>query len=362
MIRRETDMAGLRRIAPVLLIITGLAACLPKGLEKKNRPPGPNGVSVRFLGVGGFLIRKGPDVLMTAPLYTSPPVPALLAGILDGDPNGPRTFYARHRIEADANDIRAILVGHAHYDHLMDVPFFMDRAPQATVYGSTSTRNVLAGYGARYADRVDALNEPGRDRVDSRNCRGPIPGLDCGQWAGTAGEWVDVPGAAGRMRVRAFCSAHPEQVLKEIHFWPGCVAQPLTAPPTDPNVMREGEVLAFLVDFLEQGRVTFRLYYQDAPVQEPVGWVPADVLADRAVDVALLNGGNFDAVQGAERVVGNLRARHAVIHHWENFFDPTHNDETPITDINTFRAKVIHAMGGDSNRVRLLKPGVTIGF
>jgi L-ascorbate metabolism protein UlaG (beta-lactamase superfamily) len=338
------------------------ASCLPKGLETKDTPPGPNGVSVRFLGVGGFLVRKGPDVVMTAPLYTNPTAGALLVGSLVGDADGPQDFYTRHHIDADAPDIRAILVGHAHYDHLMDVPFFMDRAPQAIVYGSTSTRNVLAGYGSRYALQTDALNDPAHDRVDSRNCKGPVPGPDCGSWSGGLGEWVDVPGAQGRLRVRAFCSAHPKQVLNAIHFWRGCVTQPLTTPPTDPNVMREGEVLAFLFDFLEQGRITFRVYYQDAPVQEPVGWVPPDVLGDRDVDLALLNGGNFDAVEKAERIVGNLRARNVVIHHWENFFDPTHENQSPITDINEFRGEVIEEMGGDARRVHLLKPGVTIGF
>jgi L-ascorbate metabolism protein UlaG (beta-lactamase superfamily) len=346
----------------VLAVAVATAACLPQGLETKDTPPGPNGVSLRFLGAGGLLIRKGPDVVMTGPLYTSPSVPALLANLLEGDPDGPQTFYARHRIDADAGDIRAILVGHPHYDHLMDVPFFMDRAPQATVYGSTSTRNVLAGYGAQYAARADALNEPGRDRVDSRNCDPSIPGPDCGSWSGGPGEWVPVPGAQGRLRVRAFCSRHPRQVLREIHFWPGCVTQPLTDPPTHPDVMREGEVLAFLVDFLQNGAVVFRVYYQDAPTHGPVGWVPADVLADRDVDVALLNGGNFDAVDAAEKIVGNLRARNVVIHHWENFFDPTHEDLTPITDINRFRKLLIAEMGGDTRRVRLLKPGVTVGF
>jgi hypothetical protein len=358
-------MRRARRTAAVVVAAAAAAlslACPPDGLETRDRPAGTNGVTVRFLGVGGFLVKKGPDVVMTAPLYTSPDVATLLAGSLEGDADGPQEFSVKHGIGAEAAAIKAILVGHAHYDHLMDVPFFLDRAPQATVYGSTSTRNVLMGYGPTYARRADALNEPGHDRVDSRNCRGPVPGPDCGTWPGTPGSWVDVPGAEGRLRVRAFCSAHPNQVLNAIHFWRGCVTQPLTARPTDPDVMREGEVLAFLVDFLDQGRVTFRIYYQDAPVQEPVGWVPPDVIADRDVDVALLNGGNFDAVDHAERIVANLRARHAVIHHWENFFDPAHEDRTPITDVNRFRADLIRQMGNDARRVRLLAPGVTIGF
>ena len=120
--------------------------------------------------------------------------------------------------------------------------------------------------------------------------------------------------------------------------------------------------MAFSIDFIEAGQVSFRLYYQDAPSRSR--WDGCGGRDGRTAtwDVALLNGGNFDAVNKPERVVGNLRARNVVIHHWENFFDPTHQDQSPITDINAFRGGLIEEMGGDARRVRLLKPGVTIGF
>jgi L-ascorbate metabolism protein UlaG (beta-lactamase superfamily) len=321
---------------------------------------------VRFLGVGGFLIKKGSDVVMTAPHYSSPPVDALLVDSLGGSSAAPARYFRDHHIAEEGPGIKAILVGHAHYDHLMDVPFFLDRAPLATVFGSTSTRNVMAGHGPSYAQRTVALNEAGNDRVDSRNCAGPIPGDDCGRWSGGSGEWVTVPNTGDRVRIRAFCSAHPPQVFATVHFWPGCVASPLAAPPTRPSQLREGEVLAFLIDFLDdQGRAAFRVYYQDAPVQEPVGWVPAEVLADRDVDVALLCVGAFEAVRKPEEVASrNLRAHAVVLHHWENFFDPDHRslESIPGTDVNAFRTAVIREMGGKASRVRILAPGVATGF
>jgi hypothetical protein len=39
-----------------------------------------------------------------------------------------------------------------------------------------------------------------------------------------------------------------------------------------------------------------------------------------------------------------LRARYVVIHHWENFFDPTPRDLTPITDIERVREVLIREM------------------
>jgi hypothetical protein len=126
--------------------------------------------------------------------------------------------------------------------------------------------------------------------------------------------------------------------------------------------MPEGPVLAYLVDFLEGGEVAFRVYYQDAPGAEPIGWVGADVLAGRPVDVALLNAGNFEAVDRPERIATALGARTVVLHHWENFFDPEHRDLDPITDVGRYRTRLIAQMGSDAGRVRLLAPGVAIGF
>ena len=40
---------------------------------------------------------------------------------------------------------QAILAGHSHYDHLMDLPYITSRyAPQATVYGNDTMVNLLA--------------------------------------------------------------------------------------------------------------------------------------------------------------------------------------------------------------------------
>ena len=116
---------------------------------------------------------------MTAPLYTTRTC-GDLAGTLDGDTSGPQTFYTRQPHRTRRRGHPRILVGHAHYDHLMDVPFFMDRAPQATVYGSTSTRNVLAGYGSLYAGRSMPSTSRAATRVEFAQLHGARPGPGCG--------------------------------------------------------------------------------------------------------------------------------------------------------------------------------------
>ena len=346
------------------LALLASAACLPDGLVTTSEPPDPTRVQVRFLGVGGFVVRRGSDVVMSAPLYSNPPPPAFLVEIC---PNRRVLdhYFQEHELAAEMTDLRAILVGHGHYDHLMDVPYFLEKAAGARVYGSVTTRRILAGYGPQTAARVTALNEPGQNRVDFTHC-GEEGGRGCVVSPGEAGRWLDVAGTDGRVRVQAFCSRHPPQVLHAIRFWPGCVEEDLPRAPSRADDYLEGETLAFLVDFMENGRPVFRVYYQDAPVSRPVGWVPDDVIAERGVDLALLCTGNFDAVRRPEEVVSaNLKARQVVLHHWDDFFDPsTERRLAPIPgcDVDRFHKALVRELGGDATRVRVLAPGVRLNF
>lgn len=346
-----------------VLALLASTACLPDGLVTRSESPDRARVQVRFLGVGGFVIRRGSDVVMTAPLYSNPPPPAFL-GEIGMNHEALDHFFARQELASEMSDLRAILVGHGHYDHLLDVPYFLEKAPEARVYGSVTTRRILAGYGASTAARVVALNEPGANHVDFTHCLDSTR-RGCEIAAGEKGRWLDVAGSQGRVRVRAFCSCHPPQVLHAIKFWPGCQEADLEHAPRRADDYPEGETLAFIVDFMESGRPVFRIYYQDAPVSRPVGWVSDDVIAERPVDLALLCTGNFDVVSRPEEIVSNLKARQVVLHHWEDFFDPSTKrrlTSIPACDVNGFRKALVRELAGDAARVHVLAPGVLWNF
>lgn len=355
---------ALKRTLAVLAAMALSSGCLPRSLEKNSEAPAPGKVQVRFLGVGGFVIRRGNDVVMTAPLYSNPDVGTLLLGKICPNREVLDRYFEEHTLGPEMNDLRAILVGHAHYDHLMDVPYFLQKAPSARVYGSVTTRRVLSGYGEDVRRRVTALNDPSAPLADFSNCSEEASD-GCVRFPGQRGEWVDVEGTNGRVRIRAFCSSHPPQVFRTIHFWPGCQREELTSPPDTAAVFKEGEVFSYLIDFMDSGRPAFRVYYQDAPVAGPVGWVPVAVISERSVDLALLCAGNFDAVEEPESVVSeNLRAAAVVIHHWEDFFDPTHSQlkTIPGCKVDRFYKRVLARVGGDRSKVHVLAPGVLRNF
>jgi len=321
------------RLLPALVALTPLACATPFSIPLDQCPvaTAPPGVAqestlvVHYLGVSGFLLKHGDDVVLTAPLYSNP---SLAEAALDHAIR-PDSAQVDRFLPPEAHDARAILVGHSHYDHLLDVSdIARRRALQARVYGSPTMKHLLAPFPG-LDGRVVAI-----EREDVGDHERP-------------GRWLDV---APRVRVMALESHHSTQVTLElplsphpmpVHVWRGGLDEDLEKPPRAASDWAEGAVYAYVIDFLEApgGRPVFRVYFQDSGTDEPVGYVPEAVLREKRVDVALLCvGGDFHRLRRhPEGILENTHPRHAVLGHWEDFFVTQDNYEVdgrvyPIPD------------------------------
>jgi L-ascorbate metabolism protein UlaG (beta-lactamase superfamily) len=270
-------------------------------------------VQVRFLGVGGFIIQRGDDVVLTAPFYTNPPE-GFLAGLTQVHPN--EALISSLLPERWAEKAVAILVGHTHYDHFMDVPYIAKAiAKDAVLYGSKTMKQLaMAPPYAVGADKIVVVSDvEGEDHVDYRRCA-VNPAEGCNHGPGS-GDWIKIN---DRVRIRALCSRHAGP-----RTWTGC----LNAVPGEPTRVGDwklGDTYAFLVDFLDAtGNPDFRVYYQDTATPPTYGYVPEQLVLDKAVDVALLCGAGFNYVhQNPVGIVKNSNPRYVVFGHWESFFKP----------------------------------------
>jgi hypothetical protein len=317
-------------------------------------------LDVHALGVQGFVLRHGNDVVMTAPLFTrqsafevtlnvslAADIAAIDAG-LAGEPLA---------------EVRAIVSGHAHYDHFMDVPHILETASNATAYTNLSGRHMLAALapdrpGCAYAaptptlprDRVIAMDDALASHVDYTNCPAQRPA-----GAPVAGSWLFVPNS--NVRLMAFCSMHPAQV-GPYHFGEGSVDQDLCELPRAAAGWLEGQTLAFVIDFLDDdGAPAFRVFYQDAPTNPPIGNVPPALLGDKRVDLALLCVGSADSVDDhPTTILANVQPRYALSGHWEDFFEPAGSTPKPIPllDLDGYMQRAEAALPG---RHTLVQPG-----
>lgn len=298
-------------------------------------------LTVEFLGVAGFLLTRGGEQVMTPPLFTRPSLLDVNTGKeTRSDVAGIAARFPRSRVAG----LKAVLVGHAHYDHLIDAPAVQANSEGAVLYGNSSMKNLLAALsptrpagcppaGPRAVtledERVVALDAPNASVVDYRNCPSLKPA-----GAPLEGSWVRVPNS--NIRFMALCSSHPDQ-FGPVHFAPGHVEQPQCELPLRPDGWKEGATLSYLVDFLDpvSGLPTMRVYYQDSPGKDPVGNVPRELLDGKVIDLALLCVGSSGSVPDEPtRTMAALSARFALGGHWEDFFRSAEQSPTPIPFLN----------------------------
>jgi len=308
-------------------------------------------LEIQALGVSGFVLRRGNDSVLTAPLFTRQSA----IGVALNLPLDPDTAAIDAGMASIAmNDIRAVVSGHAHYDHFMDVPHILTKAPNAHAYTNLSGRHMLAALapdrpGCASAappamtlprDRVIAVDDELASYVDYTNCPSMKP-----PGAALAGRWIDVPGA--NVRLMPVCAMHPAQI-GPYHFGEGSIDDDQCELPGTAAGWLEGLTVAFVIDFLDaQGAPAFRVFYQDAPTDAPIGHVPDTLVAEKRVDVALLCVGSTDSVENHPRaLLANIQPRFALSSHWEDFFADAGPmpQPIPLLDLDGYLERVQDAL------------------
>lgn len=310
-------------------------------------------LQIKYLGVGGFVLQRGHDVILTAPFFSNPSL--LRVGLstlglwpIQADPQQIKAFLP------SMAEVAGILVGHAHYDHLMDIPYIAQgRTPQARIYGSITMKNILSAVLSE--ERLVALDAEAADPH------------------GAPGRWQPV--IKERIRIMAVKSAHaPHRCLLGSRFcvklFQGMVEEPLHTLPRTAWGWKEGQTFAYLIDFLDaHGAIAFRIHYQDAASPPSYGFPPQLPPHDqKRVDVAILCVPGYREVQEyPEKLIRAIQPRLVVLAHWENFFRSLTGDPEDLqvvpggTDPNEFITRLQTALPDDAEWI-LPRPGSWMRF
>lgn len=294
-----------RRLASIALASALLGGCalLPTPATPLRPTDGPINIGcddasrdvleLTYLRAGGFLMRWGEQTIMTAPFYSNPSF--LRTGLATIAPDEARiraNMPALHEHER----VAAMLVGHAHYDHLMDAAWIVEHLlPSTIIYGSTTAKNLLASRPVKVvsveAARSDAWSEHG---------------------------WQPLDGTT--IRILPLTSEHAPH-LGPIKLYGGTQDTPRATLPSSAGGWVEGQTLAYVIDFRRaDGSTALRLHYQDSASTPPLGFPPAPL---KDIDVSLLCAASFDNVPNYPTLLlHTLAPRAVVLAHWEDFFSP----------------------------------------
>lgn len=303
----------------------GCASVAPTatGVVDRSRPGLADPLRLVYLGNGGWIMEHGQDMILTGPLFTNPGFVQDGFGPIRSD----SVLVDEYLSPYDLSNAEAILVGHGHYDHLLDVPRTASvHAPRARIVGTRTVKNLL-GTWSGLARRIDLVEDSAGDRTHP-------------------GRWLRY----GRVRVMPLRSHHAPHYAGYTLFH-GTVDVPLREEPLRARDWVDGPTYAFLIDFLTAAdSVAYRVYYQDAVPEPPYGLAPDSVIAERRVDVAIIVPSTFEEVSWhPEALIDNLEPRRILLGHWESFFIPVSEPmrPSPLTDHAEFDDRLNRSFDGE---------------
>jgi ribonuclease BN (tRNA processing enzyme) len=293
-------------------------------------------VKIHYIGCGGYLIRRGDDAVLIDPYFSNAPLSlmqtlqtdsALIAAFFYENFNNSRDFYSKNaknakntegvseQIPIEENVIKAIVISHAHHDHLADLPYIYQHhlaSPKATMFlGSQTASNILRAFNTPFDPTHSFFN---LDSIFTEKHR--LNDTTLLRW--TSGNQ--------NLRITAIESEHaPHFYGIKIPFIGGEV---LTVPKQYPRTtlgFKEGKNYNYLIDFLaKNGGIIFRIYaHGGSASRATIGFLPPSVLNEKNVDFLILCGANYDqAVQYPEVLLQHIQPERVLIGHWEDFFTP----------------------------------------
>jgi L-ascorbate metabolism protein UlaG (beta-lactamase superfamily) len=240
--------------------------------------PEPNTIRVTYLGVNGFQFETNGHALLVDPYFTR--VGLLSAALnqpIQSDPNRVAEGLKHVRPRVDA-----ILVTHAHFDHLLDAPEIMRRTRGQLIAGPTAIR------------LVESLG------IAPNKCEIVKPGS-----VRKIGPWT----------IRVLAAQH-DRLFGKVPFNQCPPTRHAKSSPLKPPVKVSdwcvGEPLAFVIEAAGK-----RIYIDSGGVP---GAPPDARIKD--VDLAVLGVALPDSRQRFAEAVRQLRARYILPSHQDDFFAP----------------------------------------
>ncbi len=293
-------------------------------------------VGITYLGAGGVVIERAGHAIMGAPFFSNP----VLLRVALPFPISPRPERIERGFRPVPN-LRAILVGHAHYDHLMDLPYlYRKHGLTAEIFGSATTKNILA---AVHDDIPPALVTD----VGIRNGR---------------------PHTVGNMDIIAIPSDHAPHFFC-LKLFGGKATGPKPKLPRTAWGWKEGQTYAFLLTIKDPAvpDSSIRIFYQDAASAVPAEFFQSPPYENLRVDIAILCVPGFNYISGyPEDIIHALQPRHVILIHWEDFFRRLPSKaknlrSVPLTNVNRFIYRMLTKLPADAGWT-LPAPSATIHF
>lgn len=229
----------------------------------------PKGISLEWLGVAGFRLSVEDYSVLIDPYFTR-------VGFSDfvlRKKTSPDLVKIKQNIQENDN---AILIGHSHFDHVMDVPAILNLKKDCLLYANHSTRNLL-----------DSLPELQKQYHEVRG-----------------GDIFDI----GPFKVEVISSIHSKLLLGSIPFAGEII--PNCELPCCPQSYKCGDVYAYRISYND-----FSILHLGSAdlIDDVLNKYPSQMLL-----VCLA--GRYSTEKFTQRLISSVRPNVVVPMHFDNFF------------------------------------------
>ena len=275
------------------LLLGGCAPTLQTSSFDHGTPFQENLLQIKYYSVGCFLVTYKGISFLSDPFWSHPSFWTVTFGKTVPNPKVVQPYLA------ELSSVHAVLVGHTHYDHVLDLPLLNSYlAADAHIIGSKTLIHTFAQTPIDYPFIA----------VNNKQAT-----------AQTQGTFIYL--AQKRIRILPIQSSHPPHVGK-IHLYKKKLDVDRKTPPNRSWDYQEGITLAFLIDFLDaQHNIQKRVYLQTSSQGYPSGSFPHAIRAEHPIDVALLG---IDCAtikyENKPSIIDFLQPKAVIFCHWEDFF------------------------------------------
>lgn len=275
---------------------------IPKEAESQEQ------LTIEFLGTACIHARLGNTALLTDPFVSNPNLKTVLFGKTVTDTN-----YIVSLLP-NLSMVKAVVVGHSHYDHLLDLPYIATKHlnSAANIYASNTAFNLL-----------HSVSLPQPQIAVNKNM---ATHKKTGNWLYTDDKSI---------RILPIYAEHAPHFLG-ITVANNTLDTPLKKVPTSAAKWQAGTTLCYLIDFLVQNidsiKIKKRIYFQSSTAEPPLGFYPEHLNDEHSVDVAIIA-----IVSDIDKIASTLRfinPKTAYFIHWEDFLKKRHEPLKPNSKAN----------------------------
>ncbi len=241
---------------------------------------------IKFFGTMCYYLEYKGNAILTDPFLSNPnPLKLLYNPSVDKK-------YLNLFSKDELSKIKTIVIGHAHYDHCLELPLFINNSTPVNVLGSQSLTNLFQ---KKYPNNNYIIGE---NYIENK------------RWFYTQDSSI---------RVFFIPSKHGP------HFGHTVLMDgensPHNSPPSNLLKWQCGKSVSYIIDFMDDDTIAKRIVFNGGKIDFPITTNDTLIVKERKADLIIIVGWKKEEIYSKFEMLNLFQPSTMIIGHWNNFFN-----------------------------------------